>query len=238
MTLALVTATEKEMRAALGFLASPPEVRRDAPAPVTLGDRQVLACVSGVGVLNAALFLGGLLAGRGLEQYGPLEGVLNVGLAGSFDLRRLGLGVPLVVRREVWPEYGLHRDCGADAKGLGFALGQVAGEPVWDRLDLDVEAMAQSMHMSLPKLLFKAVSLTVSSVTATADRAGKLAAAFDADVENMEGFSLAYGCAVAGVPFLEARTVSNLVGSRAREDWDLDGALAALGPLCAGLLTI
>jgi futalosine hydrolase len=45
----------------------------------------------------------------------------------------------------------------------------------------------------------------------------------------MEGFSLALACLQAGIPFLELRTISNLVGSRKPEHWKLDDALQALG---------
>ena len=88
-----------------------------------------------------------------------------------------------------------------------------------------------------------AKSLTVSGVTADPERAGLLRARHQAGLENMEGFALAYGCAVAGVPFVELRAVSNAVGVRPPESWDLPGALVALGqatqrlfadPGCAG----
>ena len=39
---------------------------------------------------------------------------------------------------------------------------------------------------------------------------------------------LALACAVAEVPFLELRAISNRVGARPPEDWDLPAALTAL----------
>jgi futalosine hydrolase len=53
----------------------------------------------------------------------------------------------------------------------------------------------------------------------------------------MEGFALAYGCAVAGVPFVELRAVSNAVGARPPVAWDLPGALSALGQATHRLFT-
>ncbi len=51
----------------------------------------------------------------------------------------------------------------------------------------------------------------------------------------MEGFAAAYAAMQAGLPFLEVRTVSNMVGSRDSEDWDIKGALKALGTAANGL---
>ena len=48
------------------------------------------------------------------------------------------------------------------------------------------------------------------------------------DVEAMEGFGVLRAAALAGVPALELRTVSNDVGERDRTKWRFDDALAAL----------
>jgi futalosine hydrolase len=45
----------------------------------------------------------------------------------------------------------------------------------------------------------------------------------------MEGFALAWPCLKYGIPFAEVRCVSNVVGSRQKEDWDIRGALGELG---------
>lgn len=71
--------------------------------------------------------------------------------------------------------------------------------------------------------------MTVSGVTGTEERAHMLMKRYNPLTENMEGFSLALACLQAGIPFLELRTVSNLVGSRKAEHWKLDDALQALG---------
>jgi futalosine hydrolase len=49
------------------------------------------------------------------------------------------------------------------------------------------------------------------------------------DVEAMEGFGVLRAAALAGVPALELRAVSNDVAERDRAKWRLDAALAALG---------
>ena len=43
-------------------------------------------------------------------------------------------------------------------------------------------------------------SLTVAGVTASRERAEQLCRSYGADLENMEGFAVAYACAWAGLP--------------------------------------
>jgi Nucleoside phosphorylase len=108
MPIALVAATAKEMRGALGFLREPPEVEPGREKLFVLAGREIVPCVTGLGVVNAALALGRILSLPGIE------GVVNLGVAGAFDLRALPLGTVCVVRQEIWPEYGLLGPHGAD----------------------------------------------------------------------------------------------------------------------------
>mgnify|MGYP000962558073 FL=1 len=87
MPIALVTATAREMGGALSFMQDPPEVRPDREELFALAGREIVPCVSGVGVINAALTLGRVLSLPGLA------GVVNLGLAGAFDLRALPLEI-------------------------------------------------------------------------------------------------------------------------------------------------
>ncbi|MFK0096701.1 futalosine hydrolase [Streptomyces sp. NPDC091040] len=71
--------------------------------------------------------------------------------------------------------------------------------------------------------------LTVSTVTGTADRTAALLAAHPhAVAESMEGFGVAEAADLAGVPVLEIRAVSNVVGPRDRDAWRIGDALTAL----------
>lgn len=48
------------------------------------------------------------------------------------------------------------------------------------------------------------------------------------EVEAMEGFAVLRACALAGVPAVEVRAISNEVGEEDRLRWDIPGALRAL----------
>ncbi|GMA16093.1 futalosine hydrolase [Deinococcus metallilatus] len=83
-------------------------------------------------------------------------------------------------------------------------------------------------------------TLTLSTVTGTAERAAELARRYPgALTEGMEGAGVAHAALLAGVPALEVRGVSNPVGPRDRSTWCIPEALAAtrrgLEVLLAGL---
>lgn len=232
MPVLVVAATGLELRAALHVGETP---RQGEVFELSAYGRPVLALVCGIGVVNAALALGGALA------RGNVTGVLNLGVAGSFDLAAHPLGCVRLVEAETWPEFGLlfSGQCAADARGLGFALNGVpAGDPgaILDRLAWDAPAELQRQGLEAGGCP-SATSLTVSGVSADPERAQALAARFGAGLENMEGFALGYAARLADLPFAQLRAVSNAVGARPPAGWDLPGALAALGLAAQQILT-
>ncbi|MHC1712185.1 MAG: futalosine hydrolase [Solidesulfovibrio sp.] len=225
-------ATAKEYRAALSPLGAPP-----APAPGKAvswrrGGRDYLAVITGVGPVAAALSLGSILG----RHEGGLSGVINCGIAGSFDPAKAPLGSLVVATAEAFPEYGLRTEADTDARAIAFPQLTVDETPVFDHLPLDPEAAATAMGLSLPGDATRGACVTVAGVTASVPRAAILAEKYGAVAESMEGFAVALAAATAGLPFLEVRTISNRVGSRPPSDWDLPGALTALGQAVGRLL--
>ena len=78
-------------------------------------------------------------------------------------------------------------------------------------------------------------SLSVAGVSASFARARDLQQRYHAELENMEGFAVAYACARAGVPCVEVRSVSNKVGPRQKDEKDFPGALEALAQVLPSL---
>ena len=81
--------------------------------------------------------------------------------------------------------------------------------------------------------------LTVSTVTGTAVRAAELAARIPgATAEAMEGYGV--GCAALdrGLPVLEFRAISNLVGPRDRSAWQIKEALDVLEAASSVLMEV
>jgi futalosine hydrolase len=79
--------------------------------------------------------------------------------------------------------------------------------------------------------------LTVATVTGTAATAAELSRRYpDAVAEGMEGAGVAAAATLHGVPFGELRAISNAVGPRDRDAWQLPRALYALGRAVASVL--
>jgi futalosine hydrolase len=268
MTLALTTATAAEMRAALDGLATVPTVPEgeDGPNGATfpegairgelacaavcdqalkvpergavracLAGREAILVVTGVGPLNASLEMGAALG-----RY-EISGVINLGLAGSFDLERAPLGSAVAASAEVYPEYGV---AGLDGMGglvddteFPFPQWEDGGQRVMRRIELGPAAEAWRLGLSLPAGQLLGTALTVAGITGCRDRALVLAEHFGALTENMEGFALALACATRGLPFLEVRTISNRVGERDRAKWKLKQAFRGLGTVLARLFS-
>ena len=197
--------------------------------PVRLKHTDALCCITGVGPVNAALALGYAL-GRVAAAGQTLDLVIVAGLAGAFDLAACPLRSLCVVREEIWPEYGLHDGVQVNAGAFGHPLWQQDSDvSVRDRLSLPAPEKLKGLGIHWQDKLFAScTSLTVAGVSASFARAADMRLRFKADLENMEGFAVAYACARHSVPCLEIRSVSNKVGPRSKDEKDFPGALAAL----------
>lgn len=212
------------MRAALAGGQKVPALKIGIPETWEDGaGRSWLLLVTGLGVINTALYVGSMLSGSF-----KVQGVLNMGLAGSFDLQRLPFYTPVLVREEIWPEFGLSSQQGVDPKGLGYGLGRLQGNIVHNTLSWEAKDNLSQLGLFCLQDWTEARSVTVSGVTADFFVKKRLKTCYAPDIENMEGFALAWSCLQFCVPFAEIRVVSNLVGSRKKQDWDLSGSLQVL----------
>ncbi len=219
---AIIAATKKELghffKQDVSFL------RPLIPSPVTHQKREFIAVTCGVGPLNAAIACGHLF---GLKN--RISGVINVGIAGSFDLSIAPVGSIFVVTKEIWPEYGLKTEKGIDPKGIDYGLIRLSsGEIIYTEIEIDPYKACAKMGLSFKDKLVTGISLTVAGVTGNKNLAKELGRRYQAHIENMEGFSIAYWCKIFDIPFLEIRTISNPVGVRDTKEWNIKRALTSL----------
>jgi futalosine hydrolase len=207
-TLAVV-ATEQERAALLrSVTASPAEVGPYRAARTAGAD--VLVC--GIGPAAAAACTATALA------LGSYEVVLSLGICGAF--RGTADVGDLVVATEL-----VAADLGADSTD-GFLSMSALG---WAD---DVAGVDPSLVTAAVARLGDVVTgpvVTVSTVTGTRARADVLAERYGPVGEAMEGWGVLSGALPYGLPVLEVRAVSNLVGDRDTSTWDLPAAFAALG---------
>lgn len=72
--------------------------------------------------------------------------------------------------------------------------------------------------------------ITVNTITDDRNQVNIFKNAWQPQVESMEGAALHYACLQAGVPFLQIRSISNLVGIRDKSQWKLKESVEALAP--------
>lgn len=209
----VVTAVEAERDAVLAGLAGQPAVGAVHGLPVhrALTAAGLLDVVSGgVGPVAAAVSTGCLL-----RQ--PYDLVVSAGLAGGFAAAAVGA---VVVADAV-----VHADLGAET-AEGFVSMADLG---WGTVRHPVPPGLAAEFGRRTSAVTGAV-LTVSTVTGSRQRADQLLARHpDAVAEAMEGVGVCLAAGRAGVPFAELRAISNPVGPRDRESWQIPDALAALG---------
>lgn len=170
----------------------------------------------GIGPVEAALATARHLA------LAPYEAVLNVGLGGAFR-GAARIGDALLVTHETFADFGLEN---------GVSLTLPEGATLVEHVAADARLLASCDGLGLAPMR----GLTVSQVTATDATAARLYERYGADVESMEGFAVLRAAALAKVPALELRGISNYVGERTRAEWNFEaGARAAARALDAVL---
>jgi futalosine hydrolase len=216
MRLLAVVATEQEQAALLREVPSTPasfgpyHCCRTAAADVV---------VSGIGPAAAAATTATALALGGHEL------ALSLGICGAFR-GTADVGDTVVATELVAADLGADSPTGFLGLGaLGWQDDTVPADPRW----------LQAVLARLGEVVTGPV-VTVSTVTGTRARADELASRHGAVGEAMEGWGVLVAATPHGVPVLEVRTVSNLIGDRDPASWDLPAAFAALTGVGARLL--
>ncbi len=198
----------------LVVVATDPEAKR-------LRDLPVRVVVSGVGAVAAALATWRTLSSQPPQQ--PFELVVSAGIAGAYPASGLVPG-DLAVSSQI-----IQADLGAEdgpqflnLAALGLSVlptrEQFGSFGVWEHSG----ALAQHLNAAFGPML------TLNTVTGTGERAAQLEQRFPgALTEGMEGAGVAHAALLAGIPALEIRGISNLVGPRDRSSWRLPEALSA-----------
>jgi futalosine hydrolase len=191
---------------------------------VRRGNPKLDVAVVGVGPAAAAAGAARLLTladARGTAY----QGIVSVGIAGGFP-DRIEPGGTVIADRSVYADLGAEGPQGfLTVDELGFGSGVSAAD----------EGLTGFLRAALPGALAGSV-LTVSTVTGTAQRAARLRELWpDAIAETMEGAGVAAAARLCGVRYAELRTISNPIGPRDRDSWQIGKALAALTAAAAAL---
>ena len=173
--------------------------------------------VTGVGPVEAAIATARAIA------ISPPEIVVNAGIAGGFR-DRTAVGEAFAIASDALAELAL--EDGGPVPPLP------GGAQLIERIESSPHLLANAARAGAR--LGNAV--TVATITTSQARADALSSRFDADVEAMEGFAVLRAAAIAEIPAIELRGISNLVGPRERGEWDFDAGARAVAALLDRLL--
>ncbi len=172
--------------------------------------------VSGIGRTNAAAATAEMIL-----QHGPFDAVLNAGVAGALPGGGLEVGQAVVASCCVYVEEGLVTPSGfSNMAAMGLSLGDFEGNVV--PVDAQMLSRLAGHFRTGPIATVATCSGTDAAAEAVVGRTGAIA-------EAMEGAAVVHAARRQRVPAIELRVVSNTTGDRPRQQWDLAGALVALG---------
>ncbi len=165
----------------------------------------------------------------------PYNLVINIGIAGSFDMDNFPLGAASIIEKEYFGDLGFETMFGFQT------LFQ------YDLLDADsfpynggalVLKNMEHPYNQLLDIAPKASAITVQTVTGDPNKVEAMYKKFNPQIESMEGAAFYYVCLSEKVNFFELRTVSNRVGERDKSKWNIPLALDTLTRKCTQIVEI
>ncbi len=207
-------------------------IERDEPEEVipnrfyhfTKGPLQVDLLTTGIGMLPAAFHLGKLIHDK------PWDFAVNVGICGAYS-PEIPLGSVLHVVEEQLPEAGIEEN--GIVKSL-FKLGLMPD----DEFPFQHGKLVNEGVSGLKAIdrLKRVKGNTVNTMLTDQVSIDKLTSLFPADVESMEGAAFLFGCLSEKIPCAQIRAISNYVGERDKERWEIRKALNNLDKTLAEIL--
>ncbi|GAB6153913.1 futalosine hydrolase [Desulfosporosinus burensis] len=199
---------------------------RDAVLRGLKGDTRFVVLAAGVGSVIAAVNTVKALASA---EYGL---VICAGIGGGFS-GKAEVGSLVVATEIIAADLGAETSegfCSLDELGFGFTRVQIEANLV--------NRLTRALHEARLSVSTGPV-LTVSTVTGTAASSAELAARVPgAAAEAMEGYGVGLAAQDLGLPVLEIRAISNMVGPRDRSAWRIKEALDVLEAASAVLTEV
>ena len=223
----LVTAAEQqEIDCALKAYES---IKEYLPADV-----QIDFTLTGIGTTCACYTVTkGIYTGR-LEG-NPYSLVMNIGIAGSYDLAEFPIGCAAIIDREYFGDLGFDSEEGFEDL-FKYGIWEKDQFPYTDGALVRKVTPLENIEKVLAKYRHGA-GLTVQTVTGREAKVNELARMYSPKIESMEGAAVYYAALREDVPFFGLRTVSNAVGERDTKKWDSKAALNTLHDCCSEIFS-
>src|SRR5215204_1090258 len=157
---------------------------------------------------------------KGIERKKPGY-IIQAGIAGSFN-SEMALGTTVCVCEEIIGDLGAEEhneirdlfDLGLMKENDSPFTGGVLKNPF----------ITEQSDLGLPLVR----SISINEITTKKDRIELLQRKFMAEIESMEGAAFHYVCLCEKIPFIQIRGISNYVGERNKEKWNIELAVENL----------
>lgn len=180
----------------------------------------VVMAVSGIGKVNAAHAVTRLV-----HDHTPFL-IMNIGVGGAYPSSGLKIGDVAIAEKELYGDEGvLLKDGFHEADIIGIPLLKKGRRKYFNEFPLDrglADRAVSAASLLTPYSSRKGVFVTVSTCTGTTKRARDIEKKYHAVCENMEGAAIAHVCALYGIPLIEMRGISNMVGDRDLSGWNIE----------------
>ncbi len=205
MHILLISATEFEIQPTLILV----EKEKFLPK-----DHTIEVLVTGVGQVAVTYSLTTTLQNK------PPDLVMQAGIAGCFD-ERLVLGETVLVKQDTFGDVGMEeKEKFKTLFDAGFA--EKNDSPFFD-------GWLINSHKILDQSKLKRVkAITVNKVSDSLLQKQQLINHFAPDIESMEGAAFHYVCLQQKIPFIQIRSISNAVGERDKNKWQIKDAVINL----------
>lgn len=201
MHVLLCSATEAEIQ---------PFFNKQDPFP----GHEVEVLITGVGLVAATHAITKRIA------VNPPDFVLQAGICGSLD-NNLALADAVVVASDTVADAGV-TEYNAFRTVFDMGLAQANLHPYRDGFLINPHRIVKECGLPAAR------GITVNEVSTNLERIKYYKENLQAEVESMEGAALHYACLQEKLPFLQLRTVSNRVGERNKQHWQLAAAIEKL----------
>ena len=187
-----------------------------------VNNHKVDCLITGIGTLATTYSLTQILSKK---KYHLL---LNAGITGSFQVNIKPGDVVEVVNEHL-------ADFGVDDNGV---FKHVFDEKFIERDDFPFRdgILMNPVKHHFTNALRNVTGVTVNTASGSVERIKFIKEKFNPDVETMEGAAVFYVALHQRLPFVEIRSVSNMVEPRNRKDWKVSQAIEKLNSTVIGIL--
>ncbi len=198
------------------------------PALWRNGNHSLHHLVTGVGMLSSCYTLTEQLLTR------PADLVILAGIGGSFR-RELNIGASCLVDADRVADLGVE-EAGQWKDLFDLNLSGPNEFPYQDGWLKNTGSWKKFLSSPLP--LPEVGACTVNEITTSEARIELLRNKYHPTLESMEGAAIHYSCIKRNIPFLHIRSISNYVGERNKNNWNIPLAVRNLNEELQHILSL